>query len=146
MGAVPVDRSRKAFAEIDFAAPSPFALDFRAIHPISPVVSRTVMHEGDQRFRLSQKTQHFAHHVEVGPLVTAADVVDLAGLPALQCGPYRSGVFVCKDDCKAARGNSSGLTSCWLATRILARTSDSNVPASDHQPSMISQAIAFRSM
>jgi hypothetical protein len=41
----------------------------------------------------------------------------------------------------ASCGSSSSLPACWLATRMFALNRESNVPASDHHPSMISAVI-----
>src|SRR5215471_20504464 len=94
---IPLDGGREAGGEVDLGRPLPFLADLGAIHRIAPIVTRAVLHETDQRFGLSEEPQNFPNDFEVRLLMSAADVVNLAGPAAFERQPDSAGVLIGKD-------------------------------------------------
>src|SRR5882762_5530753 len=76
--AIPIDCRSETSGEIDFGRPVPLTPDLRTVNGITSIVARTIFDVLDQRFRFSQQSQDFAHDLQVGFFLSAANVVDLA--------------------------------------------------------------------
>jgi hypothetical protein len=94
---VPADSFANSTLEGVRRNPAEFALNFRSINCIPPIVTRPVFNEGNQFLRVAaqlrcefvnQITDQF-HDVDIGPLIVAADVVGLCILAASQYLPQR---------------------------------------------------------
>src|SRR5215468_8402074 len=97
MRLVPLNGRRQTVVEFDLTLPAPFTLNPGAVHCVSPVMTRTVPDECDQRLRFSKQLQNRADNIKIGFFLSAADVVDLAGDSALEGHPYGTRMLIRKD-------------------------------------------------
>src|SRR5262249_25645498 len=97
VGAIPLDGGPEAGGEVDLGGPLPFLADLGAIYRISPVMTRAVLHETDQRFGLYEEPQNCPNDFEVSLIMSAADVVNLARPAAFERQQDRAGVLIGKD-------------------------------------------------
>ncbi len=97
---IPPNGLADAVLEFVRGRPAKFALNLRGVNRITPVVARTVCHEGNQlarmpaefRFEFVNQIANQFHNPQVRPFVVAADVVGLAEFALLQHRPERLGV------------------------------------------------------
>src|SRR4029079_14101259 len=91
-GPIPLDRLREAFAKTDLGRPVPFALNLRTVDRVAAIVARPILDALNQRFRLSEQPKDLPDYFDVGHLIAADDVVDLAGFSLLPPPQHRAGM------------------------------------------------------
>ena len=75
---VPVDGSRNARIKGILRLPAQLRLNLGRIHGVAQIVARAVLYELDQALRLVKRPENGLYHLQIGPLVVSADVVDLS--------------------------------------------------------------------
>ena len=81
---VPLDRLLDAVLEFRLRLPAEFRVDFRRIDSVAAIVALAVSDVLDEVFGLAELLEDGLDDVDVGALIVAADVVDLADAALLQ--------------------------------------------------------------
>src|SRR5215470_4259095 len=99
---IPGDRLLQPFREAQRGLPGKLARDLAGIDRVAPVMARAILDELDQsrmglearaRSDLVEHRAQLRHHLEIGHLRVAADIVGLAPLAFLDRGPKRAAMI-----------------------------------------------------
>ena len=81
---VPLDRLLDAILELRLRLPAEFRVDLRRVDGVAAVVALAVGDVLDEVFALAEFLEDGLDDIDIGALIVAADVVDLADTPLLQ--------------------------------------------------------------